>query len=151
MKVPIPLDTRQAQFLAFFQGCPGFGLSESYFARERPNSQFERYCTVVVNTMKKRWHPDHAKSTYISAFTQAKWQVLPQTMNNTHSVTECEGCYNSYLELQKLYPAKPVYKPSVVSFDPNAIKSLGVKRFTEQCTKDLNGQTVGKSFVDQLS
>lgn len=104
--------------------------------------------------MKKRWHPDHAKSTYISAFTQAKWQVLPQTMKNTHSVIECEGCYNSYLELQKLYAAKPVYNPSVVLFDPNAIKYLGVKRFTEQCTKDLNEayrQTAGKSFVDQLA
>ncbi len=153
-RVPIPLDTRQAEFQALFQGCPNFGLSESFFTREGPNSQFERYCTVVLNTMKKKWHPNHAKSAYISAFSKSKWQVLPDTMKNTHSLTECEGCYNSYLELQKTYPAKPVHNPSVVSFDPNALKSMGVKRFTEQCTKDLNEayrQTVGKSFVDQLA
>jgi len=139
-------------FQNMFADIPKFGLEENYFIPDglRP-SKFNRHCDSVLDTMKRKWHPQEAKHAYLEIFSLDKWKSLPVKEKEKHSISECQGCLQKdYIELQNVYPGKPIYNPSVVTIDAAMMHKMGTTAFTERCTKDLEQvyqDTVGISYT----
>jgi len=138
-------------FQNMFADIPKFGLEENYIPDGLRPSKFNRHCDSILDTIKRKWHPQEAKHAYLEIFLVDKWKSLPAKNKEKHSISECQGCLQKdYIELENVYPGKPIYNPSVVIIDAAMTHKMGTTTFTERCTKDLEQvyqDTVGILYI----
>ena len=74
-------------------------------------STFNRRCDQILDSFSKKWAKGYDKTTYLTTFSIDNWKSLDCREKAKHTLSNCLGCYQSYAECQKSFPAKPFFSP----------------------------------------
>ena len=114
------IDTQQraSEFKQLFSECTNYGIDEIYFNDDGKNgSLFNRDCTKILQSFKKKWHPQETRCDYEKPFSTANWKALPLVKKQLHTLAKCKACHKQYPHLQLVYPQGPYYEESILSVD----------------------------------
>ena len=88
---------------------------------------------------------NNRKNTYLF---EIKWEQLPKSFKEKHSLQKCEACYDNYYSFQQLFPEKPIYcRETVVSIDME--QATTENALTRNVLQDLITNTTTNS-IDHL-
>ena len=116
-------EKRLEDFRIFFD-IPTFKLTDELFKSSNYSlpTQFDRFCEMTLSFFTKKWHPQAACQEYIGTFSISRWNELSTTAKESHSISNCDACYNTHPSLQQAYPGKPFYEPQVMVSLPPVLK-----------------------------
>ena len=60
-------------------------------------SLFNRDCTKLLQTFKKKWHPKKMRPEYEKTFSIA---TLPLERKQSHTLSKCKACHKQFLKQQ---------------------------------------------------
>ena len=108
-------ETREKKFKEQFSSA--LNLDDSLFSvkSERHTPFFNRRCSDVKKWFTKKWDPSSSRVDYLSTFSISKWEALSTQDKRKHSLSQCERCRQKYNDLQKSFPAKPVFENELCS------------------------------------
>ena len=72
-----------------------------FFIRKNTRSRFDHLCECMVTAFAKKWHPKSKRLEYIETYSISKWNDLPNTSQEQHSLANCTACYSLHLSLQQ--------------------------------------------------
>ena len=135
----IDTSERMSKFKEQFSA--SYSFPEGYFNESGQNkkSPFDRDCNRILDGFSMVFPTKCEKKSYISTFSDSKWRELPVAERKLHSLSKCVRCYERHQQIQLLFPLKPAYyhKP-IVTLDQEAMKTLGLKKFTTGVLTELN-------------
>lgn len=150
----IDVSRRQSSFKDQFSGI--YSFPENYFSvySKSNTTKFDRDCNRILDGFKSKFLVGGDRESYLNTFSHSKWCELPLAERRQHSLSECARCYELHKERQHSFPLKPDYhhKP-LVTVDQDAMKRLGVKKFTTGVLTELNRVyevEASTSFTDAL-
>lgn len=134
---------------------PTFNPSDNYFQPSEHNpSRFAALCGKISQVFAKGWYPPEAKQEYLSKFATTKWIKISPEKKAKHSLSYCDGCREKKIQLQQLFPQKPIYNyDKVLTINTEAADSLTEKEFTQCAVNELNHtftETFNKPFSECL-
>ena len=145
------------KFKELFETTPNYGLCESYFATNSSRqSQFKRHCNLIKTSWSKRWCTDQSfRINYEATFSKEKWKNLSLEEQQSHTLADCNACYNHHKALQKAFPLIPQYEleEPVVTINKKILEDIGKADGTKQAITVLNQafkETFEKTFVESM-
>ena len=141
---------RENEFQELF-GTPSFGIPATYYMKEgHKPSLFNRRCEYVTATFSKPWGKVADRLKYLATFSTKAWKGLKDEEKSEHSLSNCKRCYYDHYEIQKTYPAKPVFEP-----EPNLVlvqhesEKLNAKRILREANSQWT-EKYGHTFSEVL-
>lgn len=95
---------------------------------------------LVRKAFNKRWHPDNAKSIYMSTFAASKWNALRDIEKKQHTMRNCQACQSMYGNLIDLFPGSSKHRRHVG--EQNEI--------TIVTQPDISTQQAGKQILHKI-
>ena len=114
---------------------------------------WNRDCSKVLQSFKKKWHPKETRCDYEKAFSTANWKALHLDKKQLHTLANCKACHKQYPHLQLAYPQGPYYEESILSVNTDGLQLLGEKKATRQALAEINTSftdTFNSSFTELL-
>ena len=103
-------------------------------------SPFDTHCAKVLTAFSKKWNPPQARLDYEKQFSIENWKALTTEKQQEHSLSNCIACSRNHMELQKTFPAGPVYNsPSYIALSLPSITE-GSKRSEKQEVRAVLGE-----------
>ena len=107
---------------------------DGYFdVRDENNmTQFHRDCNKILDGFKSKFPIGANRESYLNTFSHSKWCELSVNERKQHSLSKCARCFELHQNSQLSFPLKPTYhhKEHIVTTNEDALKKLGVKKFT---------------------
>ena len=102
-------ENRRAEFQRLFN-CLKFPADEMK-QNAKGSYPFDRHCEAIITMFSKRWNPSaQARISYEAQFSTQNWRALSIEIKQEHSLSSCIACSRNHLDLQQMFPGKPVFE-----------------------------------------